>query len=50
MEKVTPEKAAEMLRAGGMEVTGREAELVLELLRKLAAIAVSQFLAGHVKK
>lgn len=50
MEKVTPEKAAEMLLAGGMEVTDKDAEQLLVLLRMLAAIAVSQFLRGHIKK
>ena len=44
MEKLQPEKAMEMLRQRGMEVTLEQAKLILEFLRKLAEIAVTQYL------
>ena len=44
MEKLQPEKAVEMLRQRGMEVTLEQAKLILEFLRKLAEIAVTQYL------
>ena len=45
MEKLQPEKAVEMLRQRGMEVTLEQAKLILEFLRKLADIAVTQYLS-----
>jgi hypothetical protein len=45
MEKIQPEKAMEMLRRDGVEVTVEQAKLILELLRKLAEIAVTQYLS-----
>lgn len=44
MEKLQPEKAVEMLRQSGTDVTIEQAKLILEFLRKLAAIAVTQYL------
>ncbi len=44
MEKLQPEKAVGMLRQHGMEVTLEQAKLILEFLRKLADIAVTQYL------
>ena len=45
MEKLQPEKAVEMLRGRGIEVTLEQAKLILEFLRKLADIAVTQYLS-----
>jgi hypothetical protein len=45
MEKLQPEKAMEMLRQSGIEVTVEQAKLILEFLRKLAAMAVTQYLS-----
>ena len=45
MEKLQPEKAVEMLRQSGIEVNLEQAKLILEFLRKLAAMAVTQYLS-----
>ncbi|MBN9379925.1 MAG: hypothetical protein J0H74_04130 [Chitinophagaceae bacterium] len=47
MEKLSPEKAEEMLRRGGMNVSVAQAVIVLEFLRKLADIVVSNYLDRH---
>ena len=47
MEKLSPEKAAEMLRRGGMNVSVAQAVIALEFLRKLADIVVSNYLDRH---
>jgi len=47
MEKLPPEKAAEMLRKGGMNVSVTQAAIVLEFLRKLADIVVANYLDRH---
>ena len=44
MEKLPPEKAAEMLRKKGMEVSVEQAALMLALLRMLADIIVATYL------
>ena len=44
MEKIQPEKVVEILRQKGVEVTLEEARLILEFLRKLADITVTQYL------
>lgn len=44
MEKLQPEKAVEVLQQHGVEVTVEQAKLILEFLRKLADIAVTQYL------
>lgn len=44
MDKIQPEKAVEMLRQHGVEITVEQAKLILEFLRKLAEIAVTQYL------
>ena len=44
MSQLSPEKAAEMLRKKGIEVSVEEAALVLEFLRKLADIVVANYL------
>jgi len=43
-KRITPEKALEMLRAEGLDVTLEQAKNVLEFLRKLANITVSKYL------
>ena len=45
MEKIQPEKVVEILRQKGVEVTLEEAKLILEFLRKLADITVTQYLS-----
>lgn len=47
MEKLSPEKAAEMLSRGSMNVSVAQAAIVLEFLRKLADIVVSNYLDRH---
>lgn len=44
MEKLPPEKAAEMLRKRGMDVSDEQAVLILEFLRMLAGMIVSSYL------
>jgi hypothetical protein len=44
MEKLQPERVVDMLRQSGMEVTVEQARLILEFLRKLADMAVTQYL------
>ncbi len=44
MEKLVPEKVVEILREKGVEVSLEQARLILEFMRKLADIAVSQYL------
>ena len=46
MEKLTPEKVAEMLHGKGMAVSPEQAALMLELLKKLAEIVVVSYLAN----
>jgi hypothetical protein len=46
MEKIKPEKAAEMLQKKGIAVTVEQAAVVLEFMRKLANIIV----AHHLEK
>lgn len=44
MEKMQPEQVMEMLRQRGVEVSLEQARLILAFLRKLADIAVTQYL------
>ena len=46
MEKIKPEKAAEMLQRKGLDVTVEQAAAILEFMRKLAGIIV----AHHLEK
>jgi len=43
-QKLTPEKAVEILRKEGKEVTIAEAEKILDFLRNLAKIVVKHYL------
>jgi hypothetical protein len=47
MEKLPPEKAAEMLSGSGMKISVAQAAIALEFLRKLADIVVSNYLDRH---
>lgn len=42
--RVTPEKVLEMMKQNGQEVTIAEATLILEFLRTMAGMAVTQYL------
>lgn len=42
--KLTPQKAVEILKQEGMEVTLEEAEKILDFLRNLAKIVVKHYL------
>jgi hypothetical protein len=42
-----PKKAQEILKQNGTEVTLEEATLIVEFMRKLADIAVTQYLEGE---
>ncbi len=44
IEKIPPEKALEILGKSGLKVTIEQAKIILELLNKLANIAVSEYL------
>ncbi len=44
MEKVTPEKVVQMLKAKGTEVSLEEAATILKFLQLLADAVVSQYL------
>ena len=44
MEKITPEKVVQMLKAKGMEVSLEEATSILKFLQLLADAVVSQYL------
>ena len=44
MEKIQPEKVVELLRQNGVAVTLEEAKLIWAFLKKLADIAVTQYL------
>ncbi len=44
MEKMQPEQVMEMLRQRGVEISLEQARLILVFLRKLADIAVTQYL------
>jgi hypothetical protein len=42
MEKLKPEKAVEMLRSRGVDISVEQAVQMLELLQKFAAVIVAQ--------
>jgi 2-iminoacetate synthase ThiH len=42
--KMSPEEVLKMLKEEGMDVTLEQAKLILEFLRKLAGITVSNYL------
>jgi len=47
MDRLQPEKAVEMLRQKGMEVSVEEAKMILEFLEVLANIVVENYLEKH---
>ena len=47
MEKLIPEKAVEILRKRGVDISVEQAAQMLELLRKFASIVVSQHLESQ---
>ncbi|WP_268224942.1 hypothetical protein [Sinomicrobium oceani] len=44
MKRISPEEAQEMLRKEGVKISLGEAEEMLDFLRKLASIVVSNYL------
>lgn len=50
MEKLKPEKVVEILKAKGVSVTVEQAASILEFLRKVANIVVSQYLKPRNNK
>lgn len=42
--RISPEKAIEILKTDGLEVTSDEAKLILEFLYQMAEIVVDQYL------
>ncbi len=42
--KITPERAIEILKRDGLEVTFEQAKLILEFLHQMADIVVAQYL------
>ena len=47
MDRLQPEKAAEMLRQQGIEVSVEQAAMILEFLRMLADMVVADYLERH---
>ncbi len=43
-DKITPERAIEILKKGGLEVTHDQAKLILEFLYKLADITIAKYM------
>lgn len=43
-EKISPEKAIEILKKDGLEVTLEQAKLIVEFLYQMAEIVVDQYL------
>ena len=50
MEKIQPEKVMKVLRQNGVEVTMEQAKLILAFLRKMADIAVTQYLKKWIQQ
>jgi hypothetical protein len=48
IERIPPDKAMELLRKDGIEVTEEQAKIVLEFLYEMAAIVVDQYLLKTV--
>lgn len=48
--RITPEKALAMLKAKGMDVTLEQAGKIVEFLRRLANMTVSNYLRRKQKK
>lgn len=46
MERIPPEKAVELLRKDGIEVTEEQAKIILDFLYEMAGIVVDQYLAN----
>lgn len=44
IERITPEKAMEVLNKGGLKVDIEQAKLILDFLYKMADIAIAQVL------
>ncbi len=44
MERIPPEKAMELLRKDGIEVTEEQAKVILNFLYEMAGIVVDQYL------
>ncbi len=42
-DKITPEKAVEILRKGGMNVTLEQAKLIIQFLYKFADLSVAHY-------
>ncbi len=49
MERITPEKAVDILKINGTFVTENEASIILDFLRKLADIAIEQYLRNSTQ-
>jgi hypothetical protein len=49
VERLPPEKAMEILRKEGLEVSYKEAELILEFLYKFAKTAISIYMKKDVE-
>ena len=47
-ERIPPDKAVELLRKDGIEVTEEQAKVILEFLYEMAGIVVDQYLAKPV--
>lgn len=48
IERIPPEKAVELLRKDGIEVTEEQAKVILEFLYEMAGIVVDQYLSKPV--
>lgn len=45
-ERISPEKAIEILKKDGLEVTPEQAKLILEFLYEIAEIVVDQYMGN----
>jgi hypothetical protein len=48
IERIPPDKAVELLRKDGIEVTEEQAKVILEFLYEMAGIVVDQYLVKPV--
>lgn len=48
IERILPEKAVELLRKDGIDVTEEQAKFILEFLYEMAGIVVDQYLSKPV--
>jgi len=48
IERISPDKAVELLKKDGIEVTEEQAKVILNFLYEMASIVVDQYLSKQV--